>query len=141
MSSASDHAGESSPPDNEFSTLNMFDAFDTVMTPAQQDIKGKLKGAGGGALEETLTEAKGPATARMSMCFVLQGPGRDVCGGCVGSDGCRSVVKSGLTRCDKTSHVYRGASESRFVDFWCIFETFTQDGDGLSRVDRDAQDK
>jgi hypothetical protein len=41
-------------------------------------------------LEEMLTETEGSAAARVSMCFVIEGPGiDDVCGGCIGSDRAR----------------------------------------------------
>jgi hypothetical protein len=47
-------------------------------------------------LEEMLTETEGSAAARVSMCFVIEGPGiDDVCGGCIGSDRARFCIREG----------------------------------------------
>jgi hypothetical protein len=78
------------------SQTTLFASYDDqAVTPAQQDKKGKLKGDGGGTasyppvegvvLEDKLLEAEGPTVACVSVCFVIKGPGQDVCGGCVGS--------------------------------------------------------
>jgi hypothetical protein len=58
-----------------------------------------------------MIKAEGPTVACVSVCFVIKGPGQDVCGGCVGSKSdkrfCRSKTGTDLSRCDRTTHTIK----------------------------------